>query len=172
MIGVRDGQPEDHQRLRELWHQAWQGAPRFPLPELTVADRVLVATPLAGGEPIGMAWLSAGPGFPFGPVDSLLVDYLVVEDGHRGRGAGRALVAAACQDADRRGLDRLVIATAPERRRTERFLARLGLHPARSHRGGPVALVRKRLDSGADAGTRTLIARRRALRARESESDS
>jgi GNAT superfamily N-acetyltransferase len=172
MIAVRDCRAEDLGHLADLWHQVWAGVPRFAMPATDAAERVLVAEQIGTGIPVGMAWLRASAAYPLGPIDSLHVDYLVVHASHHGRGVGRALVAAACADAERRGLERLVVPTVPDRRGTERFLARLGLHPARTERGASVSVVRRKLDGASGKRSDPVVARRRVLRARRVNPDS
>ena len=108
-------------------------------------DRRLVVAVGDDDAALGMALLSVGPTNPLLDLPALHVSHVVVGDGNRRRGAGKALVAAAAAYADERGLDQVVVSINPGSREANRFFARLGFAPVVVRRMASVALIRRRL---------------------------
>jgi GNAT superfamily N-acetyltransferase len=129
-----------------------------------VADpdrRVVLAT--LQDTPVGMAVFVPAPIGPLSDVRVVQVDYLVVTAGHRQRGVGRALLAAAAAYADEVGADQVMVSVHPGLRDANRFLARLGFTPLVVRRVAPVAALRRRLGTVEQHPTvlRDLVRRRR-----------
>jgi GNAT superfamily N-acetyltransferase len=129
-----------------------------------VADpdrRVVLAT--VQDTPVGMAVFVPAPIGPLSDVRVVQVDYLVVTAGHRQRGVGRALLAAAAAYADEVGADQVMVSVHPGLRDANRFLARLGFTPLVVRRVAPVAALRRRLGTVEQHPTvlRDLVRRRR-----------
>jgi GNAT superfamily N-acetyltransferase len=95
--------------------------------------------------PLGMALFSLGPTNALLDLPALLISHVVVGDGNRRRGAGKALVGAAAAYADERGLDQVVVSVNPGSREANRFFARLGFAPVVVRRVASVAMIRRRL---------------------------
>jgi GNAT superfamily N-acetyltransferase len=110
-------------------------------------DRHLVVAVAEDDAPLGMALFSVGPTNPLLDLPALHVSHVVVGDGNRRRGAGKALVAAAAACADERGLDQVVVSINPGSREANRFFARLGFAPVVVRRVASVAMIRRRLGS-------------------------
>lgn len=100
----------------------------------------------ADGEIVGMAVLSVDEVSATIAVPGVHVTNLMVAAGHRRRGIGRALLAAAVRYADSHGIDHLAVAVLAEDRETHRYLARLGFAPLIVRRVAPVAAVRRALN--------------------------
>lgn len=104
---------------------AWMAEPPDPTPDqrrgfrddlvawmAAMGDRALCRVAVADGEVVGMAWLVVFDRVPdwvdrarrTGDVQSVFV---LPE--HRGRGAGRAMLAALLEEADRRGIGRVTV---------------------------------------------------------------
>jgi GNAT superfamily N-acetyltransferase len=87
------------------------------------ADVQLVA--VTDGEVVGLVGLQVGLALEYDePVGKL--SELVIEEGHRGRGVGRALVAAVEREARRRGCCLLYLTTAARRKDAHAFYERIG----------------------------------------------
>ena len=110
-------------------------------------DRHLVVAVAEDDEALGMALFTIGPTNPLLDLPALHVSHVVVGDGNRRRGAGKALVAAAAAYADEQGLDQIVVSINPASREANRFFARLGFAPVVVRRIAPVSLIRRRLGS-------------------------
>jgi ribosomal protein S18 acetylase RimI-like enzyme len=111
-------------------------------------------------EPLGMAIFVQAPAtYLLMDVPALHVTHVVVDDRHRRRGAGRAIVTAAAAHAEELGLEQVVVSVAPGARDANRFYARLGFAPLVTRRVAPVAALRRRL-----SGEHEQVVRRRALR--------
>lgn len=89
-----------------------------------VGDRVVVAD--VDGRPVGLAHLQVTPAIerdrPAAKIGALIVD-----DAHRGRGIGRALVETMEAEARARGCELLYLTTAERRDNAHAFYERLGL---------------------------------------------
>ena len=111
------------------------------------ARRVLVATSDAN-EALGMALLVRGSASALFDLPAVHLSHFVVAEGHRRKGAGRALVAAAASYAEEIGADHVVVSVTPTSRDANRFFARLGFAPLVIRRVAPLAVVRRRLAEG------------------------
>lgn len=120
------------------------------------------ATPPGAGAPaiedviVGMAVLSIDEVSSTVAVPGVHVTNLIVAAGHRRRGIGRALLAAAVRYAESHGVDHLAVAVLSEDRETHRYLARLGFAPLVVRRVAPVAAVRRALNMVDSAAERCL----------------
>ena len=80
---------------------------------------------MIAGEVVGLAGLQVGLALEYdAPVGK--VSELVVEERHRSRGVGRALVAAVEQEARHRGCCLLYLTTAARRKDAHMFYERIG----------------------------------------------
>lgn len=128
-ITIRDARPEDAEALAaligQLGYPTSTKAVAGRLKQLLAsdADRVVVAE--SGGEVVGLASLHT----------SLTVEYdepaaklsaIVVDERHRGRGIGEALVAAMEAEARERGCCLIFLTTAERRRDAHAFYRRVG----------------------------------------------
>jgi ribosomal protein S18 acetylase RimI-like enzyme len=96
---------------------------------------------------------------------SVYVSHLVVDPGHRKRGAGRALVAAAAGYADELDIDSVVVGVTPTGRDANRFFARLGFAPQVMRRVAPVPALRRALVAADPVAESTLPGRSGLARA-------
>jgi ribosomal protein S18 acetylase RimI-like enzyme len=112
-------------------------------------DRHLVVAVGEDDAPLGMALFSLGPTNALLDLPALHISHVVVGDGNRRRGAGKALVGAAAAYADERGLDQVVVSVNPGSREANRFFARLGFAPVVVRRVASVAMIRRRLGTAA-----------------------
>jgi GNAT superfamily N-acetyltransferase len=116
--------------------------------ELALADesrRVLVA--VFEDEIIGMAQLSRTRPSLLADASSVELSAMCVADGHRRRGAGKALVTAAVAYAEELAVDSVVVSVFPQHREANRFYARLGFAPLVVRRVASVSALRRRLGS-------------------------
>ncbi|MFN2521868.1 MAG: GNAT family N-acetyltransferase [Mycobacteriales bacterium] len=123
-------------------------------------DRNLV---LAIGEadvPLGMALFTVAPANALLDLPALHVSHVVVADGSKRRGAGKALVAAAAAYAEERGIEQVVVSVNPGSRDANRFFARLGFAPLAVRRVAPVAVIRRRLQASEPAPADSVVRRR------------
>lgn len=88
-----------------------------------VGDRVVVAE--LDGHAVGLAHLHVTPALERDR-PAAKIGALVVDETHRGRGVGRALVQAAEEEARRRGCELLFLTTAARRNDAHVFYERLG----------------------------------------------
>ena len=129
---------------------------------LSAPDRHLVVAVDEHDAPLGMALFSVGPANALLDLPALHVSHAVVDDRHKRRGAGKALVAAATAYAEERGLEQIVVSVNPSSRDANRFFARLGFAPLAVRRVAPVSVVRRRLQAP-DGGTADALRRRSRL---------
>jgi ribosomal protein S18 acetylase RimI-like enzyme len=94
----------------------------------------------------------------------LHVTHLMVAPGHRRRGIGRSLLAAAVHLADDNNVEHVLATAAAGSREGNRYLARIGFAPLVVHRIASVSVLRRSLGL-ADAPERLAVLRRARLRA-------
>lgn len=131
----------------------------------TIADpdcRVVIVT--VDGAPAGMAVLREYCPDPLSESRVVQLMHVVVADGHRRRGVGHALVAAAADFADERGVEHLTAGVYPSLRDASRFYARLGFAPVLVQRVAQVGAVRRRLGVEFAPRVDDLVRRRYRLR--------
>lgn len=126
---------------------------------LDSADRHLVVAVDDADVPLGMALFGIAPANALLDLPALHVSHAVVDDRHKRRGAGKALVAAAASYAEERGLEQIVVSVNPGSRDANRFFARLGFAPLAVRRVAPVSVVRRRLQA-VDSGPGEALRRR------------
>lgn len=159
-VTVREAGPDDVPALVALWEQLRREGPRRRTPAadpdgyaaarigLALADpvsRIVVA--VYEDEVIGMAQLSRTPPSLLNDSPSVELTAMCVADGHRRRGAGKALVSAAVLYADEHGAENVVVSVYPQHRDANRFYARLGFAPYVVRRVAGVTALRRRLGS-------------------------
>lgn len=98
----------------------------------------------------------------------LYVSHLIVVPGHRRRGIGRALLAAAVHLADEMGVERVLAAVASSSREGNRYLARLGFAPFVVHRVATTNALRRSLGLTDEVGRMAVLRRARLIRAQRS----
>jgi ribosomal protein S18 acetylase RimI-like enzyme len=132
--GLRPGSPTGRAVLEQRLREA-----------LESPNRHLVLVVGEADEPLGMALFTVSSANALFDCPSLHMSHAVVDDRHRRRGAGRALVAAAAAYAEERGLDSIVVSVRPGSREANRFFARLGFAPLAVRRAASVTTVRRGL---------------------------
>lgn len=116
------------------------------------------------GEPVGMAVLRVAEAGPLSPTLVSHLSHMVVIGCARRKGVGRALVAAATEWGERRGVEQMVAHVDPGQREASRFFARLGFAPVSVRRVATISVLRRQF-SGADViRATTRIAARRPIR--------
>jgi len=177
----------DAASLAELWNELRQIGARSEraVNPLTVADATqrfteVIGRPDAdvivacdGPRLAGMAVVRVAQPDPLSPTRVLQLSNLVVAPGHRRRGIGHALVAAAADYADERGVDHVAAGVYPSLRDANRFFARVGFAPITVERIAPVTGLQRRLglmpslvaDDRVRRRLRSPVARPRRLRA-------
>jgi GNAT superfamily N-acetyltransferase len=105
--------------------------------------RIVVAENEAGV--VGMAILSDTFIGQLMEMPAVQLTHLVVAEGQRRRGVGRALLSGAVTWAEEVGADEIVASVLPSLREANRFYARLGFAPLVMRRVVPVATLRRNL---------------------------
>jgi GNAT superfamily N-acetyltransferase len=178
-VAVREARQEDMPDLLIMWDELRELGGRIeramPNPD---RDAVLARLDLVGADPdsramvasvdgevAGLVILSVTPFAPLFDARAVHAHYLHVREGYRGRGVGKALLAAAVSFADEVGAEHVLTSVLPQMRDTQRFYARLGFAPVMVRRSVPVSVLRRRLSGGpASLVAEHLVARRRTLR--------
>lgn len=143
-------------QLRELSHEGGQRAGRAPTPAAVAGVEERLGECMRSAEcrmivaemddaVVGMAVLSASRIGQLLETSAAQLSHLVVADGYRKRGVGRALVASAVGWAEDIGADEVVVNVYPSLREGNRFYARLGFAPLVVRRVAPTAALRRRL---------------------------
>lgn len=132
------------------------------------SDRVLL---VAAEEAGGMVGMLAARRDDVGAIDLtpvLHVTHLMVGPGHRRRGIGRSLLAAAVHIADETGTEHMLATVAAGSREGNRYLARIGFAPLVVHRIAAVSTLRRSLGMTDVAGRMAVLRRARLARAQRS----
>jgi predicted N-acetyltransferase YhbS len=111
------------------------------------------------GDVVGFVLVSEGDVAAITGVPALQVGHLLVAPGHRRRGVGRALLAAAVHLADQRGIEHVVATAVTGSRDANRYLARLGFAPLVVRRIASTSTLRRTLGI-ADGADRLALLRR------------
>ncbi len=129
------------------------------------AERMLLVAAEEAGAVVGMlsARHDAVGAIDLTPV--LHVTHLMVAAGHRRRGIGRALLAAAVHLAEELGLEHMLATAAAGSREGNRYLARIGFAPLVVHRIAPTSSLRRSLGMTDVAGRMAVLRRARLARA-------
>jgi GNAT superfamily N-acetyltransferase len=128
-LTIRDAQAADAEPiaglLAQLGYPAQASAVGSRLERLRiVGDRVVVAE--LDGAVVGLAHLQVAPAIELDRPASK-ISALVVDEAHRGRGVGRALVEEMEVEARARGCEVLFLTTAARRKAAHAFYERVGL---------------------------------------------
>jgi GNAT superfamily N-acetyltransferase len=118
---------------------------------------------------VGMAVLAVDPLNALTDASAVHLQHMVVREGARRRGVGRALVSAAVAHAEEVGSEHVVVSVFPSLREVNRFYARLGFGPIVIRRMATVASLRRKLaPAGAVVAPPVMdvLAARRSQRAR------
>lgn len=111
--------------LTQLGYAASVADVRRRLERLLASEADVQLAAVIAGEVVGLAGLQVGLALEYdAPVGK--VSELVVEERHRSRGVGRALVAAVEQEARHRGCCLLYLTTAARRKDAHMFYERIG----------------------------------------------
>jgi ribosomal protein S18 acetylase RimI-like enzyme len=136
------------------------------------SGRVLLVAADDAGSVVGM--LSARDD-AVGAIDLtpvLHVTHLIVAPGHRRRGIGRSLLAAAVNMADEAGVEHMLATAAAGSREGNRYLARIGFAPLVVHRIAATSTLRRSLGMTDVAGRMAVLRRARLARAQRSNFSS
>jgi ribosomal protein S18 acetylase RimI-like enzyme len=95
----------------------------------------------------------------------LHITHLMVAPGHRRRGVGRSLLAAAVHRAEEEGIEHLLATAAAGSREGNRYLARIGFAPLVVHRIAPTSALRRALGMTDVASRMAVLRRARLVRA-------
>ncbi len=161
-VHTRIADPADVPAVAALWNELRRLGARAEraVNPLTVADAtqrfsevvsqldadVIVACD--GPDLAGLAVVRVVQPDPLSPTRLLQMSNVVVASGHRRRGIGHALVAAAADYADSHGVDHVAAGVYPSLRDANRFFARLGFAPVTVERVAPVTGLQRRLTAG------------------------
>jgi ribosomal protein S18 acetylase RimI-like enzyme len=154
--GMFSGRPLQDQSTQHLTERFGQ---------ILRSERVLLIAADEAGAVVGM--LSARDD-AVGAIDLtpvLHVTHLVVAPGHRRRGIGRSLLAAAVHLAEDAGVEHLLATAAAGSREGNRYLARIGFAPLVVHRIAPTSSLRRSLGMTDVAGRMAVLRRTRMVRA-------
>lgn len=159
-ISIREALPADIPVLLDMWtelrHHGVRRSARSSSDQLlaevahryvqAIEDdtcRLVVAD--SGDVVFGMALFTVVSSSTLLDSPTLHVSHMYVAAGHRKRGIGKSLMAAAASYAEERGVDQVMVSVAPGLRDANRFYARLGFAPTVVRRVAPVAVLRRQL---------------------------
>lgn len=128
---------------------------------LTCDERTVLVSVDDMAEIVGLVVVSEGDIAAITVAPALHISHLLVAPGHRRRGVGRALLAAAVHLADQRGIEHIVATAVSGSRDANRYLARLGFAPLVVRRVATTATLRRSLGIGDGADRLALLRRAR-----------
>jgi GNAT superfamily N-acetyltransferase len=165
-VHVRDATESDAAALSRLWFDLVSrpgGDTIGDAPEVVVAKAVLrfaegdvgrIIVAEMDGSVVGCGFLRVGLVSPLDDGRVVNLSHVQVAPGFGRQGVGSALVEATLTWAEQRGIESMIAAVPANDREANRFLARLGMAPVASLRGGSVASLRARLPHAASAVVR------------------
>ena len=137
MLLVRPAEPRDLEALLDLYAQLSPGNAgadredaRRALADLIAAAHVSLTVAESGGRVIGTVTLVVVPNLTHGAAPWAQLENMVVDEEHRGSGAGQALLRTARDEAWARGCYKVQLQSANEREGAHRFYARFGFMPS------------------------------------------
>jgi GNAT superfamily N-acetyltransferase len=156
-VQVRDANEGDASALSTLWFdlvaRPGADAPSDP-PEVVAAKAVLrfsedetgrIIVAELDGAIVGCGFMRVGVASPLDEGRVVHLSHVQVAPGFGRLGVGSALIEATLTWAEKRGIQSVVTSVPSSHREANRFLARLGMAPVASLRGGSVAALRARL---------------------------
>ena len=155
-VQVREAVADDARALSTLWFDLLRpgGDPQGDSPEVVVAKAVLrfsegedarIIVAELDGTVVGCGFVRVGLASPLDEGRVVHLSHVQVAPKFVRQGVGTALVEATLTWAEQRGADSVLASLPPSHREANRFLARLGMAPVASLRGGAVAALRARL---------------------------
>ncbi|HKC26552.1 MAG TPA: GNAT family N-acetyltransferase [Jatrophihabitans sp.] len=129
------------------------------------SDRVLLVAADDTGAVVGMLSSRSDAVGAIDLTPVLHVTHLMVDQAHRRRGVGRALLAAAVKLAEEDGVEHLLATAAAGSREGNRYLARIGFAPLVVHRIASTSTLRRALGMTDVAGRMAMLRRARLVRA-------
>ena len=158
-IAVRDVTMDQLEQVAPLWDQAWRvsGRRRTAVPLALSIDRMRRRVDLAAGggyrflgawiadEPVGIATVSLTDGGPMMDAPGVHIHVLHVDEEHRNRRVGTALLAEVTRWAGSLGSDQVVVDVPPASRDVARWYAGWGFGPYLNRRVGTTSGIRRRL---------------------------
>jgi GNAT superfamily N-acetyltransferase len=126
---------------------------------LSTDDRTILVAVDGLAEIVGMVVVAECDVAAITSIPALHISHLLVAPGHRRRGVGRALLAAAVHLADQRGVEHVIATAVTGSRDANRYLARLGFAPLVVRRIATTSTLRRSLGI-ADGADRLALLRR------------
>jgi GNAT superfamily N-acetyltransferase len=193
-VQVRDASERDATALSTLWFdlvaRPGADAPGDP-PEVVAAKAVLrfseddlgrIIVAELDGAVVGCGFMRVWLASPLDEGRVVHLSHVQVAPGYARQGVGSALIEATLTWAEQRGIPSVVTSVPASHREGNRFLARLGMAPVASLRGGSVAALRARLPHDPSVAARVsprlgrnvgqVVAARRSQRRARSRSQS
>lgn len=175
---VRDAHPDDVPALLEVWSKTGLGMEQGPGFEVEAAkalaniaadpdERLLVCE--VDGRVVAAISLTRAPFSPLHTENVVHSSFLLVLPEFRRQGCAHALLEAAVEWAEDKGIEHVTAITASNSRDTNRFLARLGLSQVATVRGASTAALRDKLRPAPSRSVSRVLAQRRTMKRRTKE---
>lgn len=175
---VRDAEPADLAELLEVWALSGNGVDHAPGFSAEAAqalanisadpdERLVVCE--VDGRVVAAISLRRAPLSPLHTDNVVHSSFLLVRPDHRRHGCAHALLQAAVDWAEEKGIEHVSAITASQSRDANRFLARLGLSPVATVRVAPTAVLRDKLAPAPARSVSRVLAQRRTMRRRTTQ---